>query len=347
MMSQFRSTRPVFVTAIAIFMLVATAAFGQGIVTGSISGTVQDPQGAFVVGAKITATQVATNRPYQTVSTSAGVISLRGLPPGAYQVKVESPNFRSYEIPATVAVGTETSLGIVRLEVGASSEVVNVEATTAPLLKATTDQISATFNSQQTASLPVGNTFDSLALFIPGVATAGDASFSNNNGAEFAVNGQRARSNNFQIDGQNNNDNSIGGPDIFFGNQDAISEVQVVTNYDAEYGRNMGSVVNYITKSGTNQFHGTAYEFWTGNTFSSFENEEKSPVFGFCTPQQNPQTDNCTKPVLPQFVDNRFGGTIGGPIRKDRIWFFGSANIERQRFGGCAQFFWWRYRSYS
>src|SRR6476660_9477773 len=136
MMSQFRSTRPVFVTGIAIFMLVATAAFGQGIVTGSISGTVQDPQGAYVVGAKITATQVSTNRPYQTVSTSAGVISLRGLPPGAYQVKVESPNFRSYEIPATVAVGSETSLGIVRLEVGASSEVVNVEATTAPLLEA-------------------------------------------------------------------------------------------------------------------------------------------------------------------------------------------------------------------
>src|SRR5439155_17741617 len=97
-----------------------------------------------------------------------------------------------------------------------------------------TDQSAGTVTTKKTAGLPIGNSFDSLALFIPGVATAGDVSFSNNNGAEFAVNGQRARSNNFQLDGQNNNDNSIGGPSIFFGNQDAISEVQVVTNYTAE-----------------------------------------------------------------------------------------------------------------
>ena len=87
----------------------------------------------------------------------------------------------------------------------------------------------------------MGNTFDSLALFLPGVATAGDASFSNNNGAEISVNGERARANNFQIDGQSNNDNSIAGPSIFFGNQDAIAEVQVVTNYDAQFGRNTAS----------------------------------------------------------------------------------------------------------
>jgi hypothetical protein len=218
------------------------------------------------------------------------------------------------------------------MEIGSSAETVTVEGT-APLIEATTDQISATFDTQKTSSLPVGNTFDSLALFLPGVATAGDASFSNNNGAEISVNGQRARSNNYQLDGQNNNDNSIGGPSIFFGNQDAISEVQVVTNFSAEYGRNMGGVVNYVTKSGTNAFHGTGFEFWQGNTFSSLENEEKSPVFGFCAPGQDPST-GCTAPVMPKFVDNRFGGTIGGPIIKDRLWFFGSANFERQRFAG-------------
>jgi len=91
--------------------------------------------------------------------------------------------------------------------------------------------------------------------------------------------------------------------------------------------------VNYVTKSGTNAYHGTAYEFWTGNTFSSLENEEKSPVFGFCTPGQDPST-GCTKPEIPKLVDNRFGGTLGGPIIKDKLWFFGSGNFERQRFGG-------------
>jgi outer membrane receptor protein involved in Fe transport len=321
----------------ALLLVGASLAFGQGIVTGSISGTVQDPQGAVVPGAAVTATELSTNRVYHTVSTSSGAISISALPPGEYKVHVEAPNFHAFEKSATVAVGTDTSLGIVRLELGASTETITVEGNSAPLIEATTDQISETFDTKKTADLPMGNSFDSLALFIPGVATAGDASFSNNNGAELSINGQRARSNNFQIDGQNNNDNSIGGPSIFFGNQDAISEIQVVTNYSAEYGRNMGGVVNYVTKAGTNQFHGTAFEFWTGNTFSSFENEEKSSVFGFCAPGQTPDPNDpnsCTKPVMPQLVDNRFGGTLGGPIKKDRIWFFGSGNFERQRFGG-------------
>ena len=103
-------------------------------------------------------------------------------------------------------------------------------------------------------------------LFAPGVATAGSGGFSNNNGAELSINGQRARSNNYQLDGQNNNDNTIGGPSIFFGNQDTIAELQVVTNFDAEYGRNMGGVVNYITKAGTNAFHGTGYRILAGRS---------------------------------------------------------------------------------
>ena len=320
--------------ALSFIVLTAVFAGAQGIVTGSISGTIEDSSGALVSGAKISAKQIATDREYSTESTSTGNVSLRNLPPGTYDVRVQASGFRTYEGKGlVVAVGSDTSLGAVRLEIGSSTETVEVQGN-APLIEATTDQISATFDTQKTASLPVGNTFDSLALFLPGVATAGDASFSNNNGAEISVNGQRARSNNYQLDGQNNNDNSIGGPSIFFGNQDAISEVQVVTNFSAEYGRNMGGVVNYVTKSGTNSFHGTGFEFWQGNTFSSLENEEKSPVFGFCAPGQDPTATGCTVPVMPKFVDNRFGGTIGGPIIKDKLWFFGSANFERQRFAG-------------
>ena len=178
-------------------------------------------------------------------------------------------------------------------------------------------------------------------LFTPGVATAGSGAFSNNNGAELSINGQRGRSNNFQIDGQNNNDNTIGGPSFFFGNQDAIAELQVVTNFDAEYGRNMGGVVNYVTKEGTNAFHGTGYEFWQGDHFDSLQNQEKSPLsygqYGFCSPGVSPST-GARSLCSPNIVQNQFGGTIGGPIRRDKVWFFGSANFQRNRSAGAPVF---------
>ncbi len=236
--------------ALAGLIFSATFSLAQGIVTGTISGVVEDAQGAVVPNANVTVTQVATNRVFTTQTTSAGIIALRDLPPGSYDLKIEAPSFRLYESKSlVVAVGKDTSLGTVKMLVGASTESVTVEGT-APLIESTTDQISETFTAEKVASLPMGNTFDSLAMFLPGVVTVGDASFSNNNGAEMSVNGLRARANNFQIDGQSNNDNSIAGPSIFFGNQDAISELQVVTNYDAEFGRNTGAVINYITKVG-------------------------------------------------------------------------------------------------
>jgi hypothetical protein len=332
MKSVFGCRLSLVVTFVAV-LLCATFTLAQGIVTGSISGVVQDQQGAVVPNANVTVTHLATNRVFTAQTTSAGIIALRDLPTGSYNVKIEAANFRVYEAKnLTVSVGKDTGLGTVQLQLGRSSESVTVEGT-APLIESTTDQISDTIGAEKVTSLPMGNTFDSLALFLPGVVTVGDASFSNNNGAEMSVNGLRARANNFQIDGQSNNDNSIAGPSIFFGNQDAISEMQVVTNYDAQFGRNTGAVINYVTKSGTNQFHGTAYEFWQGSTFDSLENNEKNPLLGFCLPDQT-AADGCIVPKVPGFVDNRFGGTVGGPIKKDRVWFFGSGNFERQRFEG-------------
>ena len=321
------------VVALATFVFSATFCMAQGIVTGTISGVVEDAQGAVVPNATVTVTHLATNRVFTTQTTSAGIIALRDLPPGEYNLKINAPSFRAFESKnLSVDVGKDTGMGTVKLTVGSSTESVTVEGT-APLIESTTDQISETFSTEKVASLPMGNTFDSLALFLPGVASVGDASFSNNNGAEMSVNGLRARANNFQIDGQSNNDNSIAGPSIFFGNQDAISEMQVVTNYDAEIGRNTGAVINYITMAGTNEFHGTAYEFWQGSTFDSLENNEMNPLLGFCMPGKTP-ADGCIVPKVPGFVDNRFGGTAGGPIKKDKVWFFGSANLERQRFAG-------------
>jgi len=320
-----------------MLLLIAQLAFGQGIVTGSISGTVVDPQGAVVSGAEVQATQKETNRVFSTTSSNGGVIQLSSLPTGTYRVTVSAQGFAQYSAAnVVVAVGKDSSLGSVRLNVGNTTETVTVEGA-APIVERTTDQLSATFTNQEVANVPLGNTYDSFVLFTPGVATVGSGGFENTNGAALSINGQRGRSNNFQLDGQNNNDNTIGGPSFFFGNPDAISELQVVTNFDAEYGRNMGGVVNYVTKGGTNQFHGTGYEFWQGNTFDSLQNQEKSPLFGFCPSGVSPST-GCTKPVLPQYVQNQFGGTMGGPIKRDKIWFFGSGNFQRNRSAGAPIF---------
>ncbi len=340
----------VLVVLLAVLAVWPVSAGAQGIVTGSISGVVQDKGGAVIPGATVKATQIGTNREFTTRSSNAGVIAIPLLPVGTYSVTVEAPNFQKFEAKAVnVSVGKDTPLGAITMQVGSNTEVVTVEGA-APLVETTTNEISQTFDTKQTANLPIGNTYDSLALFVPGVATAGDASFSNNNGAEFSANGQRARSNNFQLDGQNNNDSTIGGPSIFFGNQDVISEVQVITNYSAEYGRNLGSTVNYITKSGTNNLHGTLYEFNQNSGLDSLANQEKSRIqtktgdFFFtdpngdpwCAPGQTPAAGVCAKPRPPKYVDNRFGGTLGGPIVKNRIWFFGSANFQRTRTGGGA-----------
>ena len=133
--------------------------------------------------------------------------------------------------------------------------------------------------------LPTGGGLDRLTLLIPGVVrTLGD-NFSNTNGVGFSSNGQRGRSNNFEIDGQSNNDNSVAGPQDFFRNQDALQELKVITNnFSAQYGRNAGSVVNYITKTGTNSFHGTAFEYYVGSWGSSLTQGQKAVQFGFCPP---------------------------------------------------------------
>jgi hypothetical protein len=334
---------------LALFVLLlaalATQVFAQGIVTGSISGTVGDQTGATVANATVTATETQTNRKFTANTNSAGQFNLRQLPPGDYTVNVTATGFQTFDAKnVRVVVGQDTTLNS-KLSVGGETQTVTVEGA-APLIETQTDQVQSTFTTKETASIPLGNTYDSFALFVPGIVTAGSASFGNNNGAELSVNGQRARSNNFQLDGQSNNDNSISGPNIFFGNQDAIAELQVITNYTAEYGRNMGSVVNYITKSGTNAFHGTAFEFNQSNAFDSLANQEKNPLFAttpsgapVCAPGQAAGSDTashvpCEVPSPQKFVDNRFGGTMGGPIKKDRIWFFGSGNFERQRFAG-------------
>jgi hypothetical protein len=326
------------ISLVLLILCLAVLSFGQGIVTGGIAGVVLDPQGAVVPNAKVTAVQSSTNITQNTVSNGAGIFSLQALPVGVYKLTITASGFANLELNNVVVnSGTTANVGNQQLAVSGAETVVNVESA-APLIESATSQVTDTFATQQITDLPVagGNGFDSLALLAPGVANTHSNNFSNTNGAGLSVNGQRGRSNNFEIDGQNNNDNSVGGPAFFFGNQDALQEVQVVTNnFGAEYGRNSGSIVNYVTKNGTNNFHGTAYEFYNGSFLHSLQNDQKSGLLGFCTAGQNPTANNCTAPQVPRDVDNRYGGSIGGPIMKDKLWFFGSTNYE-QNFQGVS-----------
>jgi len=315
-------------------LLFASYGFSQGIATGSISGTVTDPTGAIVPGAKVTAQNAATSQMFTGETNDLGFFALRALPPGNYKVTVESKNFRTLTVENVgVAVAQDAALGGLKLELGQVGETVQVEGGT-PLMETVTSQVTTSFSTKEVADLPLSGSFDALALNVPGVTYSGDNNFSNTNGAGISSNGLRGRSNNFQIDGQSNNDNSVAGPSIFLGNQDALEEVSVITNdFGVEYGRASGSVVNYVTKSGTNEFHGTGFEYYEGSFADSHTNQEKNPLFGFCAPV-NP-APGCT-PVghIPKFVENKFGGSFGGPIKRDKAWFFFTPYFDRQRAAG-------------
>lgn len=324
----------VVLLAIAASLFLAVASFPQGIATGTLSGTILDPSGAVIPNAKITAVNAATNTATVGQTNGDGLFTLRSLPPGSYKLTVESGSFRTAVLDKIdVFVARETDLGSIRLELGKLGETVTVEGA-APIVESTTSQVTTNFDTKAVADLPLSGSFDALTLFIPGVADSGDNNFSNTNGAGFSSNGLRGRSNNFQIDGQSNNDNSIGGPSIFLGNQDALDEVSVITNdFGIEYGRASGSVVNYVTKSGTNDFHGSAFEYFLGSWADSHANEEKNPVFGFCAPT-NPAAGCTPVGTIPRYVENKFGGSFGGPIKRNKAWFFFTPYFDRQRGAG-------------
>ncbi len=327
----------IFFAALFFLALSQHLASAQGITTGSITGTVLDGAGASVVGAKISVLNTATGEKAESLSRGTGDFTVGNLPIGTYTVIIAANGFSDLKVESVVVnSGNATELGKEALKVGSNTQEVTVEGT-APLLETTQSQVSTTFSSQELESLPLGNGFDTVALLVPGTVQTHDNNFSNTNGEGFSSNGQRGRSNNFELDGQSNNDNSVAGPQIFFGNQDAIQEIQVITNnFSAQYGRNMGSVVNYLTKSGTNSFHGSVFEYYNGNVFQSFENSQKNPLLGYCAKGED-RDDGCLVPVLPKLVNNRFGATLGGPVIKDKLWFFGSGYFQRIRTGGGAQ----------
>ncbi|MGB6689299.1 MAG: carboxypeptidase regulatory-like domain-containing protein [Terracidiphilus sp.] len=303
--------------------LLSTRASAQGIITGSIAGSITDQTGAVIPGATITAVNTATQTTLQGKSTGMGDFFISNVPIGTYSLAIEASGFGKSSLSNVhVAAGNTTSVGRQILAPNGTAETVQVEAGAAELMNTETAQGETVISSEQLQTMPINGAMDDTTLLVPGVVDTHADGMSNTNGVNFSANGQRGRANNFEIDGQSNNDNSIAGPSFFFSNQDAISEIEVISNnFGAQYGRNMGTVVNYVTKTGTNSFHGTGFELYTGSWLSSLTQGEKDSQFGFC-PSEGPSA-SCY-PNVPRYNQNNWGGTLGGPILKDKLFFFGS-----------------------
>ena len=293
------------------FLLLASSALLLA-QTGSISGTVEDDTGAVIQGAEVTVHNLGSGATRTATSSGVGSFSVTDLPPGTYEITVKSTGFKAFHvasIPLTVAqVLTITP----KLEPGAVTEEVQVQANQIQDVDLETSQVSNLVDQKQIVSLPL-ITRDpySLVLLSPGTSQTDSTH------GGFTVNGARDRNNNFLLDGADNNDTSVpgGGFGLLSINPDSAEEFRVITdNFNAEFGRNNGAIIDVITKSGTNSFHGGVYEFGRWNGFGGARDYFNRTVDG---------------PMNP-YVRNQFGGSIGGPIVKNKTFFF--FNIELDRF---------------
>ena len=304
-----------------ILLVVTTLVLASGLAlaqTGSIQGTVTDQSGAVVQGAEVTVRNLATNDTRVVQTGNTGVYSIQNLAVGHYGISIKKGGFKSFrldDVELTVAQAL-TADGV--LEPGAVTEEVVVRASEAPPVDLETAQVSNLVDSREIADLPL-ITRDPYSLILLSPGTSQTTSYLGG----ITVNGSRERNNNFLLDGADNNDTSVpGGPSGALSiNPDSAQEFRVITNnFNAEYGRNTGAIVDVVTKSGTNEFHGAAYEFGRWNSFGGARdwfNRAVDPASG--APQ----------PMDP-YIRNQFGYSFGAPIIKNRTFFF--VNQEFQRF---------------
>ncbi|HXG57311.1 MAG TPA: carboxypeptidase regulatory-like domain-containing protein [Vicinamibacterales bacterium] len=280
--------------------------------TGTIQGTIRDNQGAVVPGATVTIRNVETNATRTLPSDANGFYRFLNMPGGAYEVTVELAGFSRFVRSGITLSLNQDAVVDVSIQPAGVTESVTVTAD-APLLNTTTSEVGVRFDTTRIAELPVsGASFRdvfSVALSAPGVSQLGSGQSSFASGTNFSSNGMRVRSNNFMIDGQDSNDPSVTGRQQPINNTDIIQEVRLITNqFAAEFGRAAGSVVIASTKSGTNSFRGSGFIFHNDESLNARTNLDK----------------RAGRDKAPFREERQIGGTLGGPILRNRTFFFGS-----------------------
>ena len=302
--------------SLAVLLCLACALGLAQSITGDLTGTVYDASGATVPNATVVAKNDATGVEATTVSTSTGEYHLNNLPPGSYTVTVTASGFLKSQIKGLTVELSKTTTANFRIEVGTNVQTIEV-TDAAATLDTTTAQVQNTFQDKLMMDLPTassGSGVLNLSLLNAGVGTSGAVGL----GTGPSVGGQRPRNNNFTIEGIDNNSGSVTGPLVSLPN-DAVAEFTVQQNQiSPEFGHSSGGQFNQVIKSGTNQLHGTAYEYLENRNLNAADN--LSAVDG--------------TPLHPRFDDNRFGFTAGGPIKKNKMFFF--AGYEYEPTGGTA-----------
>jgi hypothetical protein len=320
---QTKFYRLIVPVALSLAIIFCATASGQ-VLKGSISGTATDPQGAVIKDAKVKSTNTATLNERTTTTDSAGSFRFNLIPAGDYTVEISAPGFQTLQqTHITVIAGSDTGLGTLKLAVGPATTTVEVTAA-APLIESTQSQVTNTFSGQTLTTQPgveANEGLDTIAQFVPGVSSVRDNAFADiNGGVGFAVNGIRGRNNDQQIDGQNNNDNSVGGPYLTLSDPEWVSQYVLITNnFGPEYGRNAGSVVNVLTKQGGNAWHGSIYGYENNSILNSMTNFQKNFAV-------DAAGNRLTKP--PRLNDEFTGVTLGGPWIKNKFFLAGGFNQQ-------------------
>src|SRR5882672_1430695 len=304
-------------------LVVSAASVHAQTSNGSIVGSVTDPAGAAVLGATVTVTNTDLGGFKRTAKTdSSGSFRVDSLLPGRYSVSIQAAGMQEFVVTGVEVKASLASTVNGSLLIGSLTQSVSVEAPTGAELQTQSGELSSNLGQPELKNLPIaGLNPIELAFTVAGVQEQANRD-NVTNGVGFSVNGTRPRSNNFLIDGQDNNDNSIQGQAFLQTNEEAVREVTVLTNsYSAEFGRGGGSVTNVIYKSGTNDFHGSAWELNRNSALAAVPAQS-----GFAGITTNP-FDN----------ENTFGFTFGGPIKKNKLFVFGTSQWDRERASAAAQ----------
>jgi hypothetical protein len=306
-----------------LLFVAVTGAFQYGWsqeVTASITGTISDQSAAAVTGATVTATSQERGQSYTAVTNDSGLYRIAQLPVGSYAIKVEKAGFALASVPPFVLTLNQVARIDVAMKVGKATETVEVTGA-APVLATETTQVDTIMNAATNDNLPLASrNYVQLTLLAPGAVSTDPSSFNNGNntggyGGRPLINGNREQANNFLLDGMDNNqvsDNLLG----YTPAPDAIQEFNLITNNaPAEFGNFEGGIVNATIKSGTNAYHGDVWEFFRNDVLNA-----------------NSWSNNLAYPALPKakLRWNMFGGTVGGPILKNKLFFF--ADFQDQRF---------------